>query len=133
MPGVPSRTQSGMICSSWNALCRNMYRLKRFSTSPRSAAFRARRVASATCSRSRSSSLWSWPTDAPATVSVMAARCAASGRHAGGLFDGPAHQRVLLLDESDRVRLAEVLEGVTLPLAGEVALVPALHELAHDA
>ena len=50
-----------------------------------------------------------------------------------GVFDGRAHERVLLLHEVDRVGFAEVGERVALPLAGEVALVAALDELPHDA
>src|SRR3954447_9263985 len=134
MPGVPGPTQSGMIPSSWKALCRYMYRLKRFSISPRSAARRASPFASSSCCLRLTSSACSSATVAPATVSVILAPARRSGGNGGdGVLDRAAHQRVLALHELDRVGLAEVLERVPLPFAGEVALVAALDELAHDA
>src|SRR6188768_796007 len=128
MPSVPRFTQSGMICSSWNALCRYMYRLKTFSTAPRSCARWARPRTAATSSRRVASSAWSSATDAAAMVSDI--RVLLRG---DGVLDGLAHEGVLLLDEVDRVGFAEIGERVALPLAGEVALVAAHDELAHDA
>src|SRR3954449_4463279 len=100
--------------------------------SPRSAARRARERVWASSSRSAASSSRRAAVGS-AMVSDMV--CAPrSGRDAGdGVFDGAAHERVLLLDEVDRVGLPQVGEGVALPLAGEVPAVAALDELPDDA
>src|ERR1051325_9384448 len=103
MPSVPSFTHSGMICSSWNALCRNMYRLNRFSTWPRSSARCARARAATTSSRSAASSDCNSARDAGATVVSDIAGLLLGD----GVLDGLAHQGVLLLHQIDRIGLAE--------------------------
>src|SRR5689334_5845137 len=109
MPSVPSLTQSGMICSSWKALCRNMYRLNRFSTCPRSSARCARARADTTSSRSAASSACS---SARVAGAAMVSDISGLLRLLGhGVFDGLAHEGVLLLHDVDRVDHAEVDEG----------------------